>query len=193
VGTAVTEKPEENIAFIEIRRGRKQGAYQEGDEVEKVRVKKILRHNVIINTGKRDEVLTMEPEENSGKSPAPRETPRPQPFTSKQAPGRKAIRLNREEVEASVSDLNKLMKQVKVRPYMEGGEPAGFLVSDIKPGSIFTKMGIRNGDIIKGVNEETITSPDQAIELYQSLVEGGEIALQIKRGQRSRELRYEIQ
>jgi type II secretory pathway component PulC len=54
-------------------------------------------------------------------------------------------------------------------------------------------MGLRNGDVIKGVNDEAITSPEQAIELYESLIEGGEIALEIKRGRRNRELRYEIQ
>ena len=191
VGTVVTEKSEENLAFIETRRSRKQEAYREGDRVEQALIKRILRNNVIINTGRQDEVLTMEPEENSKSSPAQKRPARSQ----KKRPARRGgpIRLERDEIESSVADLGELMQQVRVRPYLEGRKPAGFVVSNIKPGSLFAKMGLRNGDVIKGVNDEAITSPDQAIELYESLIEGGEIALEIKRGRRNQELRYEIE
>jgi type II secretory pathway component PulC len=54
-------------------------------------------------------------------------------------------------------------------------------------------MGLRNGDVIQGVNGETITTPDQAVELYESLMEGGQVSLEIKRGRRKENLRYEIE
>jgi general secretion pathway protein C len=85
------------------------------------------------------------------------------------------------------------MQQVRIRPYLEANKPAGFLVSDIKPGSIFAKMGLRNGDVVQKINEQNISSPEQAIELYQGLMEGGEIALEIKRGQKSEKINYEVQ
>ncbi len=192
VGTVVGEKAEENRAFIQTRRSRKQETYREGDRVDGALIRRILRNNVIINTGQQDEVLTMELKEDSRASPSQKQPVRRRPGRSA-ARGGGTIRLEREEIESSVTDLNQLMQQVKVRPYMEGKEPAGFVVSNIKPGSLFAKMGLRNGDIIKGVNDEAITSPDQAIELYESLVEGGEIALEIKRGRRNRELRYEVE
>jgi general secretion pathway protein C len=66
-------------------------------------------------------------------------------------------------------------------------------VTDIKPGSIFAKMGLRNGDVIQKINDEGISSPEQAIELYQSLMEGGGIALEIKRGQKSETINYEVE
>ena len=191
VGTVVTGKSEENLAFIETRRSRKQEAYREGDRVEQALIKRILRNNVIINTGRQDEVLTMEPEENSKSSPAQKRPVR----RRQKGPAKRGgpIRLEREEIESSMTDLGELMQQVRVRPYLEGKKPAGFVVSNIKPGSLFAKMGLRNGDVIRGVNDEAITSPDQAIELYESLIEGGEIALEIKRGRRNQELRYEIE
>lgn len=190
VGTVVAVEPEENLAFIETRRSRRQEAYREGDRVDDALIKRILRNNVIINSGEQDEVLTMEPEENSQEPPPPR------PAVRRQQPAARpggTIRLDRNEIESSLTDLNDLMQQARVRPYLEGKEPAGFVVSNIKPGSIFARMGLRNGDIIKGINEQTITGPDQAIDLYESLVEGGEIALEIKRGRRDQELRYEIE
>jgi general secretion pathway protein C len=92
-----------------------------------------------------------------------------------------------------MADLNELMQQVRIRPFMEGRNPAGFLVSNIKPGSLFSKMGLRNGDVIQGVNGESITTPDQAIELYESLMEGGAIDLDIKRGRRTQKLQYAVE
>lgn len=189
VGTVVASKPEESSAIIEDRSTRKQEVYQEGDRVKQALIKRILRHNVVINTGRGDEVLTMTPEESTGKTAA---SERARRARRRPAAGR-SIRLDREELESQMANLNELMQQVRIRPYMEGRQPAGFLVSNIKPDSLFSRMGLRNGDVIQGINGETITTPDQAIELYEGLMEGGEIALEIKRGRRRQNLRYEVE
>ncbi|HVO84216.1 MAG TPA: type II secretion system protein GspC [Syntrophobacteria bacterium] len=196
VGTVFTGVPAESLAFIEDLSARKQETYREGDRVKQVLVKKILRQSVIINTGKRDEMLTMEePEEGSGKPAAPGPTARYQPSRPPAPPPAtsSSTTLPREEVESSLSDLNQLMQQARIRPYLEANKPAGFLVSDIKPGSIFAKMGLRNGDVVQKINDQNISSPEQAIELYQGLMEGGGIALEIKRGQKSEKINYEVQ
>jgi general secretion pathway protein C len=190
VGTAVSSKPEDSSAIIEDLSTRKQDVYREGDEVKNTRIKKILRHNVIINSGRRDEVLTMEEDEGTEKSAAPARPIRGRPTPPSQA---SSIQLDREELESQMADLNELMQQVRIRPFMEGRNPAGFLVSNIKPGSLFSKMGLRNGDVIQGVNGDTITTPDQAIELYESLMQGGTIDLDIKRGRRTEKLRYAVE
>ena len=189
VGTVVSKKPEDSSAIIEDLSTRKQEVYREGDEVKNTLIKRILRHNIIINSGKRDEVLTMVPEESTAKPAAPERTDRGRPTPPSQA---RSIQLDREELESQMADLNELMQQVRIRPFMEGKNPAGFLVSNIKPGSLFSKMGLRNGDVIQGVNGETVTTPDQAIELYESLMEGGTIDLDIKRGRRTQKLRYAV-
>ena len=189
VGTVVANKPDESSAIIEDQSTRKQEVYQEGDRVKQALIKRILRHNVVINTGRRDEVLTMVPEESTGKTSAPKRATR----TRRRPAAGSSIRLDREELESQMANLNELMQQVRIRPFMEGKRPAGFLVSNIKPGSLFSKMGLRNGDVIQGVNGENITTPDQAVELYESLMEGGEIALEIKRGRRKQNLRYEVE
>ena len=189
VGTVVANKPDESSAIIEDQSTRKQEVYQEGDRVKQALIKRILRHNVVINTGRRDEVLTMVPEESKGKTSAPERASR----TRRRPAAGSSIRLDREELESQMANLNELMQQVRIRPFMEGKRPAGFLVSNIKPGSLFSKMGLRNGDVIQGVNGENITTPDQAVELYESLMEGGDIALEIKRGRRKQNLRYEVE
>jgi general secretion pathway protein C len=189
VGTVVANKANESSAIIEDQSTRKQEVYREGDRIREIQIKRILRHNVVINTGARDEVLTMLPEESAAtaRPPRPSRSVRPAPTSSS------SIRLDRDDLESQMANLNELMQQVRIRPFMEGKRPAGFLISNIKPGSLFSKMGLRNGDVIQGVNGESVSNPEQAIELYEGLMEGGDIELDIKRGRRRQKLQYEIQ
>lgn len=191
VGTVVSTEPQENLAIIENQRAREQEAYHEGERVGQALVKRILRNNVIINTGSGNEVLAMEPEENDRGAQVSRHPyGRPPGAPAPELGG--SSTLEREEVEASLADLNQVMQQVRIRPFMEGDQPGGFQVSRIDPGSIFAKMGLKDGDVIKSVNGELISNPEDAIEFYNTLMEGGTVALEIKRGGRTRELQIEI-
>jgi general secretion pathway protein C len=189
VGTVVSGSPAEELAIIEDLGTHKQELYHQGDRVKQALIKRILRENVIINTGAQDEMLTMKPEESPEQAPTSVPFPRPStPAAATSGP----VRMERQEIESSFADLNQLMQQVRIRPYMEENKPAGFLLTDIRAGSIFAKMGLRDGDVIQRVNDRTITSTEQAMELYQGLMQGGEIALEIKRGRRIEEIHYDI-
>ena len=194
VGTVVAEESNQNVAYIRDTRSRKEEPYREGDKVKKANIKKIVRNNVIITTGRGDEVLTMEFRENEADRKTQAAAGRQGRRGRRTATGTGgAVRLSRDEIESSLADLNQLMKEVRIRPYMEGKKPAGFLLSGIKPNSLFSKMGLRNGDVVKSVNDVSITSPDQAIEFYESLSEGGEIALEVKNRGRIRKFTVEIE
>ncbi len=43
-------------------------------------------------------------------------------------------------------------------------------------------MGLRNGHIITGVNDQEIAGPDQAAEFFQTLAVGGEINIKVRKG-----------
>jgi type II secretory pathway component PulC len=53
-------------------------------------------------------------------------------------------------------------------------------------------MGLRNGDIIKRINNMTIENPEQAIEVYQQLQNATSLTIEIQRGKRRRVFNYEI-
>jgi len=83
-----------------------------------------------------------------------------------------------------------MLTQVRIRPYFSEGKPDGFLVSRIKQGSIFQKMGLKNGDVIQGVNDSPIGSADDMLGLYKELQSGSEITLNIKRRGKQETLKY---
>jgi len=188
VGTVVSDDPRKSVAIIDNRSTRKQEIYREGDGVGQVLIKRILRNKVIVETDGGDVVLTMGHEESPVISPAPQQAPRRQPPEAAVS----TARLDREEVESALPDYSQLMRQVRVRPHFQEGQPGGFLIYNIDPDSIFADMGLENGDVITAVNGEPITITQQAVDFYNALTEGGEVVLEVKRGEDTQEIRFEI-
>ena len=47
-------------------------------------------------------------------------------------------------------DIGTLSRQARVIPHYRGGKPQGFKIG-VRPGSLYTNLGIRSGDILKSV------------------------------------------
>jgi type II secretion system protein C len=201
VGTVVSDDPRLSRAIIHNRSIRKQEAYREGDTAGKVRIKKILRNNVVITTVEGDELLTVEIKE-SGKSAPSKQTQNigSQPSSAQQATGTRrqtartsSIRLKRDEVADSLADIDGLIEQMKIAPYKSGDQAAGFRLGSITRDSVLRKMGLRSRDVIVGIDDETITSPDQASDFFKKLADGGEVTIKLKRRRRTRQIKLNIE
>jgi general secretion pathway protein C len=75
---------------------------------------------------------------------------------------------------------------------MKDGKPAGLLVNDIAPGSIFERMGLLDGDIVQAVNNRRIRTPDDVVSFYQALKSASRLSLLITRDGRRKVLNYNI-
>ena len=103
------------------------------------------------------------------------------------------IRLKGDQIEKAMENLGQLMEQATLRPHIEGGQPAGISITGIKPNAIFRKMRLRNGDVITGVNGNSIDSVEDALKVFEELSSGTNIQLQIKRRGREQSLDYSIE
>jgi general secretion pathway protein C len=183
----VARKTGKTYAVIEDTQKREQNLYQVGDTIQNAVIKMVLREKVVLNVNGKDEVLAMEKLE-SGSVPS-----RPPP---RQLPARvrsRRIALKREQIQDAVSDLNSLMSQVKIRPHFKDGQPDGIALSNIRSNSIFRKMGLRNGDILMGVNDQNIQSVDDALGFYNNLKSSSNVSLKIKRRGRMNTIEYTIE
>ena len=72
---------------------------------------------------------------------------------------------------------------MRIRPNMSGGKPDGLALTYMKQGSIFTKLGLKKGDIITGLNGKPINSPEDAFAFYKSLETGSDLSLSVRRWQ----------
>ncbi|MEW6330106.1 MAG: type II secretion system protein N [Pseudomonadota bacterium] len=80
------------------------------------------------------------------------------------------------------------LKQATLVPSSGGG----FLVRQIQPGSLYEKLGMRAGDVIKSVNGQPINSAEDAIRLYQQMPSISSVQMEITRGGRSESLYYQF-
>jgi general secretion pathway protein C len=101
-------------------------------------------------------------------------------------------RLDRREVDSTLPDYEQLMREIRVRPCFEAGQPIGFVIYKIEPGSIFERMGLRDGDIIVGMNGRSFATTQQNVEFYEALRGGGTVSLEVRRGESKRDLDFVI-
>lgn len=102
-------------------------------------------------------------------------------------------RIPNAEVEKAFENFAGIMNQARVVPYMVDGAVQGFQIRKIVPGSIYQRLGLRNSDIIKSVNGQSLTTADQALRLFTVFKNEQEITLEIQRGSKPFILNYIIE
>ena len=183
LGTVVGGQ-QDGFAVIEEVGKRKQGLYKVGDSVEGATVRRILRGKVVLRVNDKDEVLTMKEEPASGGEP---EYPK-EPSAEKES----TVVVKRSEVDESLKNVHQLLSQVRIRPHFTDGVADGLAVSNIKPGSIFARMGLQSGDIVQGLDGRNIQTPDDVMEVYQRLKSGSRVTVQVMRNGEEKIINYQI-
>jgi len=105
-------------------------------------------------------------------------------------PGNMAVPRN--TVASETADMGKLLSQARVLPHFDAGKPDGFMIGEIVPASIYERIGLRNGDVIRKVNGQPVTTPQQAAAMYQALKSAPTISLELVRGGQVQQLNYVI-
>ncbi len=182
IGTVVGA-PSDTYAIIREKKGKKeQNLYRVGDSIKGAVIKKILRGKVILRVGSQDQVLSME------------EVTRSSAVSKSSSPISKGSikTISRAQIRDSMRNLNRLMSQIHVRPYFSKGRQGGFVITSLRRGSIFERLGFRRGDVVRAVDGNPIRRPDDVINLYEKLRSASEVSIQVLRGGREQELRFRI-
>ncbi len=191
-GTAVAHDPAQSFAVIEDLAARRQGLYRVGDPIAEVAtLARVEWSRVILERNGEEEVLEIATARG--------------PEKTSQAPGTASARserirktadnkflIDRRELEKTVENLNEVFTQARAVPYFQDGKTVGFRVFAIKPGSVFEKIGLQNGDVIQRVNGVELTDPTKAISLFTELQNEGHIAVDLQRNKQAKSFSYEI-
>ncbi len=188
----VTGNPGKEYAVIEDEKNRSQELFTVDDTIQNAVIKKIERERVILHVNGFDEVLEMEKIGlASGKK---KQFPqKEQASFRKRTPHTQNIQLSRNVINNAVSNINNLMRQARFRPHFSQGRPDGLALTRVNPNSLFSRLGLRTGDVITGVDGKQIRSVDDALRFYNNLKNASDIQLQIKRGGSLQNLHYSIQ
>jgi len=175
-----------SFAVIEEKGKNKQGLYRVGDKIAGATLIRVMRDQVALKSNEREEILK--------KRDATETTIVPPKGADAQAaagsPG--AMILNRGEIASSLKDMGQMMSQAQIRPYFSTGMPDGFMVSSIRQGSIYQKMGLVDGDVIQELNSRKLSSADDMVGLYNVLKSGSAMSLKIKRAGKQETFNFQI-
>ena len=181
----VTGNTRQSYAVIEDTQKREQNLYRVGDSVQDATVKAILRAKVVLSVNGQDEVLAMEEMQEGGPSRSIASRGRP-PAAS--GPTRaQRVSLRRNMIDQAIQDVGKLATEIRIQP-----SENGLALSNIKPNSIFRRMGLRNGDVLRSVDGQQIRSVDDALRLYESLKSSDNVTVELQRRGRNRTINYNI-
>lgn len=159
---------------------RHQNLFREGDTIDKAVIERILRDKVVVSLNGQRQLLLLE----DFKSQARRRLP-PRRTATGNAVYSRSIR--RSVIDNAVSNVGQLMTQARIIPRNDG-----LAISAIKPGSLFRRLGLRNGDVIEGVNGRAIQSVDDALSIYNKFRNESSVTVAIKRRGRKRTFKYTI-
>jgi general secretion pathway protein C len=97
------------------------------------------------------------------------------------AVGKDKYEIDKNVIDSTLNNLNTIATQARIVPSFKNGVANGFKLFSIQPGSLYSSIGIENGDVIQRVNGYEINSPEKALELYQKLKESGHVSIELER------------
>ena len=193
----------------------KQELYKIGDTVAGIaKVKSIEWDKVILDHDGTEEILELVPDPNASAAAAVASTLGAGNMGAAAAPGSAGAtggraglpgsdiavtvvgdnqyEIPKAEVDKAFENLGQLFTQMRAVPHFEGGKAVGFRLFAIRSGSLFDKIGLRNGDIVKRINEIEMNDPSKALAMLEQLRNERSLSVDVTRNRQDQTLSYNV-
>jgi type II secretion system protein C len=181
IGTFLT-KGQEPYAIIEDKKKQTQDVFSlEQSIFGQATLKQILDDHVEIERDGKREILKLD---DLG-SPAPS-------GAGVSSLGSDEFVVEEAELDKGLENLPLLLTQARAVPYFKEGRSIGLRLFAIKNGSLYEKIGLKNGDILKSINGNSLGDISQALKLFEQLKQERSINLVLEREKQDREFKYTI-
>ena len=180
--TGVAARETGGCALV-IVQGQPEAAFCSGEEVSPgVRLDTVERDRiVIVRNGVREAVFMKEAEGAAlGVVAAP-----PPPIVQPVGTDRQLV--DRRQLQQQLG-RPEFLNQALIVPNPDGG----FLVRQVQAGSLYEKLGLRPGDVIRNVNGQPLTSMDDVMRLYQQFGTAQRVLVDVQRQGRTETLYYDM-
>jgi len=168
-----------SAALIRDRSSNTQNFYRKNDPIQDATVVKIERHRVIIERNGRLEFLELAAAKSSLK---------PTPVVKAAAASEEVKQIDENRFEVSGASLQNylsdpsLLTSARAVPFTDAsGKIVGFKIVDMQESSVFKKLGIQRGDVIKSVNGDPVNGIDKVMQLVTAMRTEKRISLDIER------------
>ncbi|MCP3168538.1 type II secretion system protein GspC [Myxococcus qinghaiensis] len=181
VGTLTSREPIWSLASVEDLDSRRVRSLRVGDVLQDAEVIVIERERIIVTREGQQEVIDRE---GPGGPPS---TGTPVSASSDSGGGIRRVGEHAYEVPDTYLDLDQwtqgsALTQARIVPAFREGTPQGFKLFSIRPGSVYEKLGLQNGDILQRINGVALDSTEKALEQYMLLKKSRHLEVDIDRG-----------
>lgn len=190
VGTYI-QKGRAPFAIVEDTAKKEQGVFEKGQSIfNQAKLEDVFAESVRISYNNKVETLVME--EGSASGGSGRGTAKAGDSITSSEDGTE-FAVSETELNNAMANLPRLLSQARAVPYFKNGQSIGMRLFAIRKGSLYEKLGLKNGDIIKSVNDNSLTDPSQALKIFEELKSERSISVVLERKGAERSMNYEIE
>jgi general secretion pathway protein C len=197
-GTIVANEMDQSIAILKEAKSRDEGAIIArvgSDVVDGVKLALVWRNFVVLRTNSGIRCIGDGVGDEKAVSSEPMGLQTGAPPTSDDGievrkVGENQYVIRRQDLMKVTGNLNSLARQARIVPSKKDN---GFKVFSITKDSLYSKIGIQNGDVIKSINGIELSSPDKALEAYSRLQSASKLSLDIIRRGSNETMEYTIE
>jgi general secretion pathway protein C len=89
---------------------------------------------------------------------------------------------NTQSIQAVVAqNVSKLADVIRPTPYFVNGQQQGYRVYPGRDRQAFSKLGLRPGDLVKDIDGQALTDPNQAMQIFESLNNAEQVSVTVER------------
>jgi len=77
--------------------------------------------------------------------------------------------ISKQEILSRMGDINQVISSALFQPFYLDNKLLGYRIRFIRPGALLFKLGLRPGDIITGINDESLRNPRILFNLFSSI------------------------
>ncbi|WP_257459775.1 type II secretion system protein GspC [Archangium lipolyticum] len=185
LGTMMASPPAISLASVYEGPARRTRSVWTGGEVLGAEVIAIERTRVLIlNAGRLEYIGSDSGKDTGSTEPRASSPPAPAEATSGIAirqVGPQVYELSRQEVDTLLANPSDLLMQARIAPAFRDGKPQGFKMFAIRPGSLYVRLGLQNGDTLRRINGLSLESVEQGLEAFHQLRDASRIELEVER------------
>src|ERR1041384_6256945 len=185
VGTAMADPPKYSLCQITNPDLNETQVYGIGDKYQGARIYAVEQKRVLIDNNGSNEYI------DASASAPPTLGVAPMPGGPVQLPNQDGggvkqlsenqYRVAKSEINNALTNLSDLATKARIVPSFKNGVANGFKLFSIVPDSLYSKIGVQNGDVIRRINGYEMNSPDKALEIYQKLRDASRIEIELER------------
>ena len=177
------------LAIIEDARSGQIVMYELGDDVDGLKIVRIKRGEIILNSSDGEFTLTLP---GGGISQPVTDMINDEKWYNVIKQGN-VITTDRETISGAISRVRDIMRDVKIGPYSADGKKLGIAITRLNENGILKEIGIKQGDVIETVNDLTLNSPYQIFNAYRKLKGKDQLEVKILRSSQPLILTYRVQ